>query len=256
MSSKCGSGCVMSSMMKLVPFLGTIGLYFTLFIPEHIPSVWSTVVKCLPILSLALFVKLHKTADKRKSTFNQTIFFGLLFSCLGDACLVWPEYFLHGVIAFGAAQILFIRAFGLAPLHRGLGTVFLFIVGVVLFLIRPGVMAQPLPLATAVSLYSPLLLGRVWLAGSIFVKEGCSGWINFWGFIAPLSFMVSDSVLSINKFYSTIPYHQEIVMVTYYAAQFAVALTILGELGNKNANASSSSTPKNKNKSSGNKKKA
>lgn len=88
------------------------------------------------------------------------------------------------------------------------------------------------------------------------LQEGCSGWINFWGFIAPLSFMVSDSVLSINKFYSTIPYHQEIVMVTYYAAQFAVALTILGELGNKNANASSSSTPKNKNKSSGNKKKA
>lgn len=40
--------------------------------------------------------------------------------------------------------------------------------------------------------------------------------------------MVSDSVLSLNRFYTVLPYHQEIVMVTYYLAQFAVALTIFG----------------------------
>lgn len=47
------------------------------------------------------------------------------------------------------------------------------------------------------------------------------------GAIGAMSFMVSDSYLSLNRFYSTLPYHQEIVMITYYLAQACVTLTIL-----------------------------
>lgn len=109
-------------MLKLIPFIASIVLYFTLFLPEHIPSLWSTIVKCLPILSLALFTRLHEDfADKTK--LNRTILLGLLFSCVGDACLVWPEYFLHGIVAFGVAQVIFIRAAGLEPLNWKLGLV-------------------------------------------------------------------------------------------------------------------------------------
>lgn len=106
----------------MFPFIAAIGLYFTLFLPEHIPSTTSTIVKCLPILSLALFTRLHRDfADKTK--LNRKILVGLLFSCVGDACLVWPEYFLHGIVAFGVAQIVFIRAAGLQSLNLKLGLV-------------------------------------------------------------------------------------------------------------------------------------
>jgi hypothetical protein len=44
---------------KLVPFIKTFALYFALFIPEDKPSWRATTIKCLPILSLALFVLLH-----------------------------------------------------------------------------------------------------------------------------------------------------------------------------------------------------
>lgn len=110
--------------MLLIPFIASIGLYFTLFIPEHIPSLWSTIVKCLPILSLALFIQLHEDfADKTK--INRKIFLGLLFSCVGDACLIWPDYFFHGVVAFGVAQIIFIKAAGPERLNWKLGFVFI-----------------------------------------------------------------------------------------------------------------------------------
>lgn len=106
----------------MIPFIASIGLYFTLLFPEHIPSFWSTVVKCLPILSLAMFTTLHEDfADRSKV--NRKITVGLLFSCVGDACLVWPEYFLHGIVAFSVAQIIFISAAGLERIIMKLGLV-------------------------------------------------------------------------------------------------------------------------------------
>lgn len=55
-------------------------------------------------------------------------------------------------------------------------------------------------------------------------SSNCS---TVWEAVAALSFIVSDSYLSLNRFYAPLPYHQEIVMITYYFAQAAVTLTIL-----------------------------
>ncbi|XP_037044280.1 lysoplasmalogenase-like [Bradysia coprophila] len=223
----------LNTILLSIPFIASIGLYFTLLIPEHIPSLWSTVVKCLPILSLALFTRLHE-GFVDETRINRKIFTGLLFSCVGDACLIWPEYFLYGVVAFGVAQILFIRAAGIEPLNLKLGLVFIPYANIVLYLIRAGVMEQPIVLAAAVFLYSPILLGRVWLACSKFLRHPGNS-TNALESIAALSFMVSDSYLSLNRFYSVLPYHQEIVMFTYYLAQAAVTFTVLNESkrGNK-----------------------
>lgn len=44
---------------RLLPFLKTAGLYFVLFIPEDSPSFFAMMIKCLPVISLALFIVLH-----------------------------------------------------------------------------------------------------------------------------------------------------------------------------------------------------
>lgn len=44
---------------RLLPFLKTLGLYFVVFIPEERPSLFAMMIKCLPIISLALFIVLH-----------------------------------------------------------------------------------------------------------------------------------------------------------------------------------------------------
>jgi len=215
-----------NTILTLFPFIASIGVYFTLFLPEHIPSLLSTILKCLPILSLALFAFIHE-GYMSKSKINRQILAGLLFSCVGDACLVWPDYFIHGVVAFGVAQTVFINAAGLETLNVKLGFIFIPYASTILYLIKPGVMSQPLLLATAVSLYSPILLGRVWLTCS--KLNNSYNWTTVWGAIGALSFIISDSYLSLNRFYTRLPYHQEIVMITYYLAQAAVTLTILGQ---------------------------
>lgn len=103
----------------------------------------------------------------------------------------------------------------------------------VLYLIKPGVVSQPVLLAAGVLLYSPILLGRVWLACSKLLRNSFNGTTVF-GAIGAISFMVSDSYLSLNRFYATLPYHQEIVMFTYYLAQAAVTLTVLYQPTNSN----------------------
>jgi hypothetical protein len=44
---------------KLVPFFKTVAIYFVLFIPSDRPSLFSMFIKCLPIVSLIVFVLLH-----------------------------------------------------------------------------------------------------------------------------------------------------------------------------------------------------
>jgi hypothetical protein len=44
---------------KLVPFFKTVAIYFVLFIPAERPSLFSMLIKCLPVISLIIFVLLH-----------------------------------------------------------------------------------------------------------------------------------------------------------------------------------------------------
>lgn len=44
---------------KLVPFFKTVAIYFVLFIPVERPSCFAMAIKCLPIVSLIVFVLLH-----------------------------------------------------------------------------------------------------------------------------------------------------------------------------------------------------
>lgn len=44
---------------KLVPFFKTVAIYFVKFLPDSSPTILSTILKCLPIVSLMLFVLLH-----------------------------------------------------------------------------------------------------------------------------------------------------------------------------------------------------
>jgi uncharacterized membrane protein YhhN len=63
-------------------------------------------------------------------TFSRRILTGLLFSCVGDALLLWPQYFVYGMAAFGVAQIMYTIAFGFKPLNLPLGIV-IYILGTI-----------------------------------------------------------------------------------------------------------------------------
>lgn len=58
--------------------------------------------------------------------YSRRILVGLIFCCIGDAFLVFPDdYFEIGMISFGIGHISYILAFGFKPLNLSLG-VFLY----------------------------------------------------------------------------------------------------------------------------------
>jgi uncharacterized membrane protein YhhN len=87
---------------------------------EHFEEVWSTVMKCVPIICLMIFIFLHGIKFTKEYRYSQLILAGLIFSCLGDALLNW-NLFPEGIAAFGLAQICYISAFGFKPTKPVIG---------------------------------------------------------------------------------------------------------------------------------------
>lgn len=62
------------------------------------------VLKCLPTLTCALLLNFKHSRTQRQNCVK----YGLLFSTLGDAALVWPQGFIFGMISFAVGHFYYI----------------------------------------------------------------------------------------------------------------------------------------------------
>ncbi|XP_069686369.1 lysoplasmalogenase TMEM86A isoform X2 [Periplaneta americana] len=210
---------------KLVPFFKTVAIYFVLFIPVERPSLFAMLIKCLPIVSLIFFVLLHGMSLGDEYTFSRRILTGLLFSCLGDALLVWPHYFMHGMAAFGVAQVMYTAAFGFKPLNATLGAVLYLLCASAVVLLMPGLQKV---LVAGVPLYSILLMTMVWRAmARVQFFEELWTWTKLCSCAGGILFAVSDALIGFHHFHIPIPHSQALIMITYYAAQLGIALSVV-----------------------------
>lgn len=210
---------------KLVPFFKTVAIYFVLFIPVDRPSLFAMLIKCLPIISLIVFVLLHGMSLGDEYTFSRRILTGLLFSCVGDALLIWPQYFMHGMAAFGVAQIMYTAAFGFKPLNATLGAVLYTFGATAVISLMPGLHGI---LAVGVPAYSFLLMTMVWRATArVQFFEELWTWTKLCSCAGGIVFAVSDTLIGFHHFYKPMPYAQAFIMITYYAAQLGIALSVV-----------------------------
>lgn len=79
-------------LFSLLPFFMSTALYFYLWTPDFPPSITSAGVKSAPVLLLAAVVLSWNKGQGATSMAG-----GLVFSAIGDWCLVWSELFLHGM---------------------------------------------------------------------------------------------------------------------------------------------------------------
>ncbi|XP_005413403.1 PREDICTED: lysoplasmalogenase [Chinchilla lanigera] len=193
----------------LSPFLLTCCVYL-LWGPEAPPSWPAALLKCLPVLCLALFLWAVPTAGGRARLLQG----GLLCSAVGDVCLVWPAAFLRGMAAFAAAHLLYLRALGLFPLRPGLLLLVLLSFAAYLSLLLPHL--QP-AMAGPVAAYALLLAGVLWRG---LARGGSAGH-------GTLLFAVSDVVLAWDRFVHPLPRGRLVTMTTYYAAQALITLSAL-----------------------------
>ncbi|KAF6079726.1 transmembrane protein 86B [Phyllostomus discolor] len=194
-------------LIGLTPFFLACAAYFLLWVPDDPPSWVGALVKCLPVLSLASFLWTSPGGDC--STRLQA---ALLFSALGDICLVWPQAFLYGVLAFTQAQLLYTWVFGLRPLQPGLLPPVLLVSlpfsGFLLSHLQPDMV---LPL----TVYGLALSTMLW-------RGLARGGRACWG---AMLFAISDSVLAWDTFIQPLAHGHLLVMATYYAAQLFITLS-------------------------------
>lgn len=207
-------------------------VYFVLDLPEEDPSPTAAFVKALPVLSLAWLVCLHGVrhgnAPRNFVNYNRRILYGLLFSICGDVALIWQEqsiYFLLGMLSFACAHLCYIMAFGFRPF--GVKEFIPSLVGLVAAMgiiypcVKPGLMAWLVPI------YGILLAVMGWRSLACFTLSGEVPWKKILCAIGAFLFVISDTFVGINKFCYPIPFERTLIMVTYYAAQLCISLSVI-----------------------------
>jgi uncharacterized membrane protein YhhN len=202
--------------MKCLPAAILItGLLYIFFIPEE-PLIIKIMFKIIPMLLILLFA--YKT-EGRRDRYPSLILLGLFFCMLGDGLLIW---FVIGLSAFLIGHLFYIAAFFKLWTFSWLRFATIFPIGIystwigreiVVSLIEKGESSLIIPVICYVTVISLM------------------GWAAFMTGNAPaiiggVLFVISDSILSWNKFIDDVPYSGPLIMLTYYAAQFCIANSI------------------------------
>ncbi|MGN7477047.1 lysoplasmalogenase [Solibacillus silvestris] len=204
----------MARKVLILLFLG-LGIYYVFFF-HTIDSSLKMVFKLLPMVLLITLAFLTKIPVK--STYYWLISIGLIFCAIGDYTLQW---FIIGLCFFLTGHIFYIFAFRSAntaktPIYA---KVILLLYGAIMMFWIAGSLVQKgdIVLAIAVAAYIVVILMMGWTS----FRTGSS-----FAIIGAMLFIASDSILAINRFMLDVAYSHELIMFTYYAAQFFLMLSI------------------------------
>ncbi|GAB5564983.1 MAG: lysoplasmalogenase [Winogradskyella sp.] len=182
-----------------------------------------------PAILTSLIFLFVKTSHSLPKVIKNLTLSALVFSLLGDVLLMFvehsPHFFTFGLIAFLIAHIMYILVF---LKHRNkktnpIGFITLMLVyGFGMFyLLSDGLGSMLIP----VIVYMAVILS---MATTAFIRKLNVNTISFkLVFFGAIFFMISDSILALNKFYQPIPLSGISIMITYATAQFLIVLGIL-----------------------------
>ena len=191
-------------------------------------------LKCMPIVWL---IFCSKKFDNNQKAIQFTSL-GLLFSCVGDAFLVWKEYFLFGMMSFGIAHSMFISSFGFENVSV-VSLIPLAITGFILINIlwsqlhgkshikraHSTINLKSIGiLKVAVPFYMILLMTMTWRGIDASFQKHSNN--QYKSLIGGVLFAISDGILSLDIF-KVVEFNQftgnSLVMITYYASQIFIA---------------------------------
>lgn len=179
---------------------------------------------------IMIWIAVYFLLAARKSSFTIPVLLAYFFSWLGDNFLMLSGknelFFYAGVGGFFFAQLGYIFTFirfsekgvrGYVQRNPWISIFFLAYVGGILLILFPGLegMMKPVITVYAISLMtmSMMALNRSGRVGAQSYKLV---------FIGSLLFLISDSMIAINKFYAAIPLAGFLIMITYIAAQYLI----------------------------------
>ena len=211
----------------MLPFFKTCAIFFIFYKDApKIESIDYCVIKCLPILSLIAFIVFHGIGFADYYSYSRKILIGLVFCCIGDAFMVWKsKCFTHSVIMFGLGQIMYTSAFGFKPFNIYVAAFVAILNSIIYSHLYEGLKGA---MVYCVGVYILLIGVMLWRAVSRVKFFDCFwSWTKLCSCMGAILFTISDLTLGINAFYSPVPYSHQIIMTSYYAAQFAIALSVV-----------------------------
>jgi uncharacterized membrane protein YhhN len=195
------------------------------------PLVWATKPLLMPVLSAWVW----KETSSRPTATTQALLVALVFSFLGDVFLMIPaDLFLWGLGSFLVGHVAYIVAFWSGPSGarrpRVLppGTIaltfpiHLYAAGIVAFLL-PYLGDFTVPVLVYMAVIVIMGLSSVFRRGRVSPR-------SFWPVYAgAISFIVSDSVIALDRFVAPVPYRGVLVMGAYLLAQCWITRGLLVE---------------------------
>lgn len=208
----------------LAPFIKTSCVYFIVDITEA--SIVHAVIKCLPVVALMAFIV--SLGIESGQTYNRWILFGLSFCCIGDVLLVWQDVdaclLLLGMAAFCVGHVGYLTAFGFKPFGSKELLFVSFLALFVGYFLMPHI---PEFLTIPAVIYIVCLAMIEWRSLARFNMQGDVPWRKIYAAVGTSLFLMSDLLLTINKFIQPLPHEKEVIMVMYYGAQMCIALSAI-----------------------------
>jgi len=183
-------------------------------------------VKPLIMIWIAAYFLIHK----KKSSFTLPVLLAFFFSWLGDIFLMFSAksdmFFFAGVGGFFIAQLSYIYTFsrysekggkGYLQRNPALGLSFPGYVVGILILLLPGLDGIMKPI---IVLYALSLMFMSMMALNRKGRVGKKTWLLV--FVGSVLFLLSDSMIALNRFYSEFWLAGFWIMITYIAAQYLI----------------------------------
>lgn len=178
-----------------------------------------------PLLMISLFFFYFQKVKQNISKTDKIMLISLIFSCFGDTFLMFqgknPQFFLFGLGSFLVAQLAYAGVFkplGLTNFNKRYPFIIYGFVFIVFLLDRipKGFMMPIVVYATAI----------MWMGITAAERQSNQKSYRF-VLIGAILFIISDSLIAINKFAFSIPLSGIWVMATYIAAQYLIVEGVL-----------------------------
>lgn len=167
---------------------------------------------------------------RKKKQFTVPVLVAFFFSWVGDNFLMFSDknelFFYAGVGGFFFAQLAYIYIFtrysetgsrGFLQKHLITGFLFIAYVAGIYYLLYPGLEGMMRPI---IFIYSLSLIGMSMVALN---RHGRVNYMSYLlVFIGSVLFVISDSLIALDKFYMEIPLGGFWIMITYISAQYMI----------------------------------
>jgi uncharacterized membrane protein YhhN len=202
--------------MKRLPLAILIMAIIYIWLIPSDPLTIKILFKLVPMLLILFYAYLQKPFASSRNRW--LILTGLFFCMQGDWLITW---FIFGLSSFLVGHLFYVGGF--LTKWRYSRVRLMMILPIAVYAIYMGstiihhLSKGETSLIVPVIFYITVISTMVWSAIMT---------ANKWAIIGSVLFMISDSILSWNKFISHISYSDVLIMTTYYIAQFFIAKSI------------------------------